>query len=76
MAVITSPQEYAAAQAELRSLEQWLTSTHQEHPNPEKGYTKVGIRKMIARIHEELGQYEAQLAVGAASGNVEPSNVT
>ena len=76
MAVITSAQEYAAAQAELRSLEQRLASTHQDHPNPEKGYTKVGIRKMIARIHEELGQYEAQLAVGAARGSVEASNVT
>jgi hypothetical protein len=75
MAVITNPQQYQAALAELRDLEQWLARTHQEHPNPEKGYTKVGIRKMIARIQEELGKYEAQLAVNAASGKVATEKV-
>jgi hypothetical protein len=30
---------------------------------------------MIARIQEELGKYEAQLAVNAASGNVATQKV-
>jgi hypothetical protein len=29
-----------------------------EHPVPEKGLTKVGIPKIIARLHEELAVYE------------------
>ena len=73
MAVITKAHEYAAAQAELLQLEERLARIHRDHPNPERGYTKVGIRKMIARIHEELGQYEAHLSVAAAEKPVELS---
>jgi hypothetical protein len=30
----------------------------QPHPAGDKGFTKAGIRKMIARLHEELAVYE------------------
>jgi hypothetical protein len=29
-----------------------------EHPIGSKGFTKAGIRRMIARIHEELAVYD------------------
>jgi len=74
--MIENQQEYEAAQHELRDLEDRLARVHHEHPNPEKGYTKVGIRKMIARLHEELGVYEATLSNPAArkTGDAEASS--
>jgi len=56
--MISSAHEYEMAKEELRELEERLARVEQEHPLPEKGYTKAGIRKLIARIHEELGVYE------------------
>ena len=34
-----------------------------DHPVPAKGLTKAGIRKMIARLHEELAVYEGSQEV-------------
>ena len=56
--MISNAQEYQKAQEELRHLEDWLLRLQREHPVPEKGLTKAGIRKMIARLHEELAVYE------------------
>jgi hypothetical protein len=56
--MISSVQEYRKAQEELRHLEDWLARLQREHPIPQKGLTKAGIRKMIARLHEELALYE------------------
>ena len=56
--MITSAAQYQRAQEELRQLEERLHRLQQCHPLGAKGFTKVGIRKMIARLHEELALYE------------------
>jgi hypothetical protein len=50
--------EYEKAQAELRDLTDRLARLQQDHPAGSKGFTKAGVRKMIARLHEELAVYE------------------
>jgi hypothetical protein len=55
--------EYKKACEELGYLETWLSRLKHEHPGSEKGLTKAGIRKMIARLHEELGLFEGSLEV-------------
>ena len=50
--------EYERAQEEIRALEERLERLQQSHPIGAKGFTKAGIRKMIARLHEELAVYE------------------
>ena len=64
--MISSAQEYEKVQDELRYLEDWLTRLQREHPVSNKGFTKAGIRKMIARLHEELGVYEGSEEIKAA----------
>jgi hypothetical protein len=56
--MITSTIEYEKAEQELRDLEGRLERLQQSEPIGSKGFTKAGIRKMIARIHEELALYE------------------
>jgi hypothetical protein len=56
--MIANPMEYQKAQDEIRALEERLQRLQQTHPIGEKGFTKAGIRKMIARLHEELAVYE------------------
>jgi len=51
--------EYEKAQEEIGALEERLRQLQQTHPIGSKGFTKAGIRKMIARLHEELALYEA-----------------
>ena len=55
--------EYEKAYDELRDLEAWLSQLQQEHPGSAKRMTKAGIRKMIARLHEDLGVFEGNLEV-------------
>ena len=50
--------EYQKAEEELRLLQQRLEALQQAHPIGSKGFTKAGIRKMIARLQEELAIYE------------------
>ncbi|MDL1974452.1 MAG: hypothetical protein LWX55_06655 [Deltaproteobacteria bacterium] len=50
--------EYEKAQEEMRILEERLGRLQQTHPIGSKGFTKAGIRKMIARLHEELAVFE------------------
>jgi len=64
--MISDANQYQKAQEELRELEDWLAQLHREHPNPAKGLTKAGLRKMIARLHEELAVYEGSQEVVAA----------
>jgi hypothetical protein len=64
--MISDANGYEKAQAELHDLEDWLARLQQEHPNASKGLTKAGIRKMISRLHEELGVYEGSQEVAAA----------
>ena len=56
--MITTAEQYHKAQEELRYLEERLHRLQQSHPLGAKGFTKAGIRKMIARLHEELALYE------------------
>lgn len=60
--MIANTVEYQKAQDELRELEQRLARLQQSHPAGDKGFTKAGVRKMIARLHEELGAYEGSEA--------------
>ena len=56
--MITTTIEYEAAQAQLRDLQSRLERLQKDHPVGEKGFTKAGIRKLIARLNEELALYE------------------
>ncbi|MEX1040437.1 MAG: hypothetical protein WDZ51_07400 [Pirellulaceae bacterium] len=56
--MITTTVEYEKAQAELRDLESRLAGIQAKHPIGEKGFTKAGIRKLIARLNEELALFE------------------
>jgi len=56
--MIANVLEYRKAQEELHRLEERLEHLSKEHPGGEKGLTKAGVRKMIARLHEELAVYE------------------
>ena len=56
--MITDAEQYQKAQEELRLLEERLQRLQQSYPLGAKGFTKAGVRKMIARLHEELAVYE------------------
>jgi hypothetical protein len=56
--VITTTVEYEKAQAELQDLQERLAELQRNHPIGEKGFTKAGIRKLIARLNEELAVFE------------------
>jgi len=65
--MIASTIEYQKAQEELKDLETRLHRLEQSHPAGDKGFTKAGIRKMIARLHEELAVYEGSEEVKSES---------
>ncbi len=50
--------EYEKAQAELQDLQDRLAGLQRDHPLGEKGFTKAGIRKLIARLNDELAVFE------------------
>jgi len=56
--MIDTETEYESVREELRALEARLGQLEQSHPVGSKGFTKAGIRKMIARLHEELAVFE------------------
>ena len=56
--MIETSEQYQKAQEELRHLERWLERLQHDHPVPAKGLTKAGVRKLIARLHEELAVSE------------------
>jgi len=58
--VITNAAEYEKAHSDLRILEQRIADLEREHPVGEKGFTKAGVRKMIAKINEELAVFESR----------------
>ena len=64
--MITTAEQYQRAQEELHQLEERLHRLQQRHPLGAKGFTKAGIRKMIARLHEELALYEGSIEVRGA----------
>jgi hypothetical protein len=61
--MIADANEYDKACQELEYLEAWLNRLRSQHQDSTKGLTKAGIRKMIARLHEELAIYEGGLEV-------------
>jgi hypothetical protein len=64
--MIANADEYQKVQAELRDLEARLERLQRDHPLGSKGFTKAGLRKMIARLHEELGAFEGSQEVRRA----------
>lgn len=60
--MIANLTEYHKAQEELHTLEERLQRLQQSHPVGSKGFTKAGIRKLIARFHEELALFEGSEA--------------
>lgn len=62
--MISDPIDYKRAEDELHHLEGWLARLRRDHPGPDKGFTKAGVRKMIARLHEELAVYEGSQEAG------------
>jgi hypothetical protein len=56
--MIANASEYQKTQEELRKLEERLQRLQQAHSIGAKGFTKAGVRKMIARLHEELAVFE------------------
>ena len=56
--MITTTAEYQKAQSELQDLQERLAQLQRDHPVGEKGFTKAGIRKLIARLNEELALFE------------------
>ena len=61
--MITNLHEYKIAQEQIGFLEEWLERIQESPPMKLKGFTMAGIRKMIARIHEELGVFDAESAM-------------
>lgn len=64
--MIDNEQEYAKAQKELQDLEERLRDLQSTNPLGSKGFTKAGIHKLIARIHEELAIYESSVELRTA----------
>lgn len=56
--MIQSEREYERACDELRCLEERLATISRDQPASHKGLTRAGLRKLISRLHEELGVYE------------------
>jgi hypothetical protein len=59
--MITTISEYEIACRQLDELEAKLEKLQSKHSGGEKGYTKAGVRKLIAKLHEELAIYEASI---------------
>ena len=59
--MISTAFEYQRSQEQLEHLEKWLARLRSD-PDPGKdGLVKAGIRKLIARFHEEMAVYEGTL---------------
>lgn len=56
--MITTTVEYEKAQSELQDLQERLAELQRGHSIGDKGFTKAGIRKLIARLNEELAVFE------------------
>ena len=67
--MIANETEYRKAQEEIRALEDRLERLQEAHAIGSKGFTKAGIRKMIARLHEELAVYEGSEAARRSDSN-------
>jgi len=64
--MIQNEEQYCKALEELDFMEDWLRRLQDAPGRGQKGLTKAGIRKMIARLQDELGAYEGLQEVTAA----------
>ena len=55
-----TPPKFEKATEELASLEQWLARLRRDHGFGDNAYAKAGVRKRIARLHEELTVHEGR----------------
>ena len=60
--MIETSAEFEKATEELAYLKQWLARLQRDHGFGENAYTRAGVRKLIARLHEELAVYEGRRA--------------
>ena len=67
--MIINAEQYHRAQEELYQLEDRLRRLQKNHPLGSKGFTKAGIRKLIARLHEELALYEGSQEASQAESS-------
>ena len=67
--MIINVEQYHRAQEELYQLEDRLRRLQKNHPLGSKGFTKAGIRKLIARLHEELALYEGSQEASQAESS-------
>jgi hypothetical protein len=58
--LISSQTEYLKAREELEFLTTWLTQLERRRPENRKVFTISGIRKKIAKLHEELAAFEGR----------------
>ena len=58
--MIANENEYNCVLEELRSLEELLAKMRQETREYRPDLELLSVRRLIARLHEELGQYEAR----------------
>lgn len=56
--MIANMAQYERAELEMHDLEQRLARLQKSHPIGSTGFLKAGVRKMIARLHEELAVFE------------------
>jgi hypothetical protein len=73
--MITSMAEYEKAREELDHFQKWLEQLLRAHPGREKGLTKAGVRKMIARLQEEIGFYEGSCMEEELPSSARPEEV-
>jgi hypothetical protein len=57
--MISKNTEFQRAQEELRDLTERLKKLKPSHSGGSKRLTKAGVRKMIARLREEIAIFEA-----------------
>ncbi len=72
--MIVNRTEYEKAREELRALEERLGDARSVNPSGHKGFTQAGVRKMIARLYEELVVYECSGEAITGSGQPAKAN--
>ena len=60
--MISSETEYQKAREEIEHLTAWLGRLEAKEVTERKGLTAASVRRMIARVHDEIAQYEAARA--------------
>jgi hypothetical protein len=63
--LISSETEYQKAREELEHLTAWLARLENREVTERKGLTGASVRRVIARVQDEIAQYEAAHASAA-----------